>query len=545
MRKRGGANVTIRTFLASDVAFGVLATAGAAGAADLPARKAAIVAPPLLTWTGFYVGLSSGTSAGDISSAYTFFGPAPGPAAPEVQRIGSKLPFGDLFIVGQAGYNWQMANGVVLGVETDFSFGVLRKHAKADFSLYFPGFYNKLYGQARYGLDWQGSTRLRLGYALTPRFMPYVTGGLAYAAIAGDANWNTYVPGAQTSTADGAGSSVRLGWTLGAGFEYALGANLTFKTEYLYAQYGGAAYNLAMARQPAFGASGAGPNAADSVGVHTLRSGFNWKFGAPIIAATGGGPLGLFADVPGPRPVWTGFYAGVNGGYGAGQLDSRLTQFQTTLGGFELEDIRTRLGMRGFLAGGQLGYNFEFANHVVAGLETDLQWGGARTRGDVNFSDIVPGFAQALVGNARYGVDWFGSTRLRLGYAMDNGVLTYVTGGLAYAGLSGRINWTSSVTGAPIVAAVDGSSSGVKLGWTVGLGGEYPINDSLSIKSEFLYTRYAGMPVGGGGTLNAPGFATGPMAQRLDVGSVGVSLARVGLNWKIGGFGAAPVAAKY
>ncbi|MCB9998118.1 MAG: porin family protein [Methylobacteriaceae bacterium] len=535
-----------KSVLLSCVAFTALAFAGAASAADLPSRKAALIAPPVLTWTGFYVGLHSGTSAGDVSSSYNFLGPV-GVGSPDVQNLNSKLPFGDLFIGAQAGYNWQMANGAVIGVETDFSIGVLRKHASVQFGTYFPGFFNTLNGQARFGLDWQGSTRLRLGYAVTPRFLPYVTGGLAYASIAGDSNWNTFAAGiGTTSIVQGNGSSVRFGWTLGAGFEYALGGNLTFKSEYLYAQYGGAAYVQNTFHEPTTGASGSGPVASHAVGVHTLRTGFNYKFGLPVIAATGGGPLGLFADVPGPRASWTGFYVGVNGGYGGGVLESHLAQFQPTIGGgFEIESIRSKLGMGGFLAGGQAGYNHEYANHIVVGLETDLQWGGARTRGDATFGGSIPGFAQSLTGNARYGLDWHGSTRLRLGYAMGNGVLTYVTGGLAYAGLSGRINWTTSITGFPVFAAVDGSSSAVKLGWTVGFGGEYPITDRLSIRSEFLYARYAGMPVGGGGTLNPPAFATGPMVQTLEVRNVGTSTARVGLNYKFGGFGTAPVVAKY
>jgi len=519
--------------------------AGAAAAADLPSRKAVPIDPPLLTWTGFYLGVHSGTSAGDLSSTYNFLGPV-GVGAPDVQSLNSTLPFGDLFIGAQAGYNWQLSNRAVVGVETDLSVGVLRKHASVQFGTFFPGFFNTLNGQARFGLNWQGSTRLRLGYAVTPRFMPYVTGGLAYASIAGDANWNTFAFGiGPTSVAQGASSSVRLGWTLGAGFEYALGGNLTFKSEYLYAQYGGSAFIQSTLRHPLLGASGAGPVAAHTVGVHTLRTGFNYKFGAPVIASSGGGPLGLFADVPGPRPVWTGFYLGVNGGYGGGVLESHLAQFQPTIGGFEIESVRTKLGMGGFLAGGQAGYNYEFANHVVAGLETDLQWGGARTRGDATFAGVVPGFAQAFAGSARYGLDWHGSTRLRLGYAMGNGTLTYITGGLAYAGLSGRVNWTTSITGFPIFAVVDGSTSAVKLGWTLGFGGEYPITDRLSIRSEFLYARYAGMPVNGGGTLNPPAFAAGPMVQTLDVRNVSTSTARVGLNWKLGGFDPSPVVAKY
>lgn len=76
-----------------------------------------------------------------------------------------------------------------------------------------------------------------------------------------------------------------------------------------------------------------------------------------------------------------------------------------------------------------------------------------------------------------------------------------------------------------------------------GPGRRYPISDGLSIRSELLYARYAGLPVGGGGTINAA--PIGPMVQALEVRSVGTWTTRLGLNWKLGGFAAAPVVAKY
>ena len=512
------------------------------------------MAPPVFTWTGFYLGFNGGSAAGDVTSVRSFFAPpGAGAGSPEIQYLNSRLPFGDAFLGLQAGYNHQFGNGVVLGLETDFQFGLLRKHASAQYDDAFFGaggllFHNNLSGSARFGLDWYGTTRLRLGYALTPRFLPYLTAGLAYAAVAGDTSWATAAePGiGVTSIVDGAGSTIKLGWAVGGGFEYALGGRLSFKADYLYTEYGGASFPLTTLHAPAFGASGGGPLASRTVGVHAFRSGLNWKFGGDAVSAPAGdGLLAMFGFfTSSPRTSWTGLYVGANAGYGSGILESTLNQAQPNPGAvLEVQSVRTKLGIGGFSGGGQVGYNYEFANKIVAGVETDLQWGGAKIRGDAGFGDFQPGFSQGFNGQVRYGQDWFGTTRVRLGYASDYGVFSYLTGGLAYSGLSGSVSYTSGFTGVPMNTLANGSASGVRLGFAIGAGGEYALTENLSIRSEFLYTRTSGLPLGGGGTL-AAGVAS-PMFQRLSVKDVGIATTRVGLNWKLGWGGPERVVAKY
>ena len=75
-----------------------------------------------------------------------------------------------------------------------------------------------------------GTFRGRLGYALgsTAVWLPYVTGGLALAGIK---SWDAFWPASS--------SDLRAGWTIGGGIETILTTNLTFKLEYLYADFGG------------------------------------------------------------------------------------------------------------------------------------------------------------------------------------------------------------------------------------------------------------------------------------------------------------------
>src|SRR3989344_504165 len=79
---------------------------------------------------------------------------------------------------------------------------------------------------------------------------------------------------------------------------------------------------------------------------------------------------------------WTGFYAGVNGGYSAGP------------------------DVRGFTGGGQLGYNYQLSSNWVVGIEADAQY------------STQP--------------DWWGTVRGRAGYLLTPDVLLYATAGWAY-----------------------------------------------------------------------------------------------------------------
>lgn len=166
------------------------------------------------------------------------------------------------------------------------------------------------------------------------------------------------------------------------------------------------------------------------------------------------------ADMPrraAPAPVykapayapynWTGFYAGVNAGYGWG--DSSFSGVGGT-GGFDVD---------GGLIGGQLGYNWQMGR-AVFGLETDLDWSN------------VKGSAACGVVNCETKNTWLGTTRGRIGYAFDR-VMPYITGGAAY----GNVKASSAL----------GSADDTRFGWTLGAGAEFAIAGPWTAKVEYLY----------------------------------------------------------
>src|SRR3954451_24157709 len=124
------------------------ALAAPAAAADLAARPTytkAPVAPPVLTWTGFYIGAMGGYATVEDN------GPDGGLAG------------------GTIGYNWQQG-AIVFGVEADAAWSSLKGNGVI------PGFL----GTFNTKIQDTGSVRGRIGYAFGPTLV-YAAGGYAWA----------------------------------------------------------------------------------------------------------------------------------------------------------------------------------------------------------------------------------------------------------------------------------------------------------------------------------------------------------------------------
>ena len=202
IQNRKNAQNRLRTLvLAPAMALMGLMAAGSASAADLsvaPLYKAPpVVAPAAYNWSGFYVGVNGGggwsTSSWDTAGSINVSGGVAG---------------------GTAGVNWQLGHAV-LGLEGDVDWSSLKGSTTS----------TGCPAGCTTSNDWLSTVRGRAGYAFD-RFLPYVTGGVAF----GDVKASTPgFPGAsQTST----------GWTAGGGVELALTNNWTAKAEYLHVDLG-------------------------------------------------------------------------------------------------------------------------------------------------------------------------------------------------------------------------------------------------------------------------------------------------------------------
>ncbi|MFC4172895.1 outer membrane protein [Microvirga sp. GCM10011540] len=178
-------------------------------------------------------------------------------------------------------------------------------------------------------------------------------------------------------------------------------------------------------------------------------------------------PLPVIAPVP--VFTWTGFYVGVNAGYGWNTNDNGR-YFDPVLG-----IIVDSESDGGFVGGGQIGYNYQVGSFVF-GVETDIQYA------DIGGSNDA--FVDGVYVGDRSGDAWFGTVRARAGVAFDR-ALIYVTGGLAY----GDIGRGSSTYVDPVFGVVYGSNDDVSTGWTLGGGVEYAFTNNLTAKVEGLYVN--------------------------------------------------------
>jgi outer membrane immunogenic protein len=272
-----------------------------------------------------------------------------------------------------------------------------------------------------------------------------------------------------------------------------------------------------------------------------------------------------------PPPIfsWTGLYIGLNAGYtwsnnNAVDVDTADVFGNPALVGgpafgvasAALADGSVPAKIDGFIGGGQIGYNFQFANSFVVGLEADIQGIAASNGSHLVFSQAtVAGFPlnpidQNLSASRR--LDYLGTVRGRLGFTITPTLLVYGTGGLAYGQTKSSTSITQIVESDPIFLpnhySSFGSFSNTRVGWTAGGGVEWLFAPNWSVKAEYLYYDLGNVTYGlsplqnfstvGGGTLFTAG---APVSRTRFTGNI----VRAGLNYHFNLWGPAPIVAKY
>ena len=170
------------------------------------------------------------------------------------------------------------------------------------------------------------------------------------------------------------------------------------------------------------------------------------------------------ADIPRPvykgiRPVvayynWTGFYVGLNAGYGFGTSK------------WSLSPHRQQQAQAACWAAARSVTTTRSARSSGASRATST---GRTSR---TLSPALP-LVTCSTSNR-----WLATFRGRLGYAFDRW-LPYITGGGAY----GNVKATASLP----IAGLAASTSNNQFGWTVGAGLEYAFLGNWTAKLEYLY----------------------------------------------------------
>jgi outer membrane immunogenic protein len=221
---------------------------------------------------------------------------------------------------------------------------------------------------------------------------------------------------------------------------------------------------------------------------------------------------------------WTGFYAGGNLGYASGNSDSKVA-----LGGlwsgesqalqeFVTNNSQDRQNPSGVSFGFQAGYDYQFNNKFIIGLEVDyneLDLDESRQTplldGPVDFA-----FSNKVEVNHAF------SLRPKIGYGFDN-TLVYISAGVA---------WTSAEFSSDVISEFGYSKVGKKsktissLIWGVGV--EHKFFDNISAKLEYLKingdnTSYT--------TVDRPGNAFPGYSEKFNV-DLDYDIIRAGINYR-------------
>ena len=293
---------------------------GSAIAADLPSRKASVIAPsPAPMWTGFHVGLNAGgiwnnNNAIQVSTWPLENGMAPSFWAPLNGSVSSGSN-GGFIGGGQIGYDWQVpynGMGFVTGVEADIQ-GIAASGGNNSRNAIYPGpsngqalgsfkisdyVWNNVSGSAN--LQYLGTVRGRLGYLFTPTLLVYATGGLAYGGVSMNLNqsqfYNATSSGPGFSTTGGYAafgnanySNTQVGYSAGGGIEWMFLPNWSAKAEYLYYNLG----NVSVTSVTTVIPTGApaqlwtSSTATSTISGNIARAGVNYHFNlasAPVVA---------------------------------------------------------------------------------------------------------------------------------------------------------------------------------------------------------------------------------------------------------------------
>ncbi|MEJ2228478.1 MAG: outer membrane beta-barrel protein [Alphaproteobacteria bacterium] len=259
-----------------------------------------------------------------------------------------------------------------------------------------------------------------------------------------------------------------------------------------------------------------------------------------------------------PATIWTGLYVGGHVGGAWGDVDVTDVNELNTIDPHANVSISTS----GLLYGGQIGYNKQRGN-IVYGVEADIGYMNLDGSASAHMQDNGSGHyacdgyhehKQQCALDSKYSVSGglYGDLTARVGYANDK-ALFYVKGGAAFLNVdvnahynadnctnSGDNSYCSDNTN-PNPSTFDFSKSETMWGWTIGLGVEYAISRSLSLKAEYQHFDFGTLDMSYTDTYN---FAKWDNAISTLTGDsetdVTVDAVSVGLNYRFNG-GADPL----
>jgi outer membrane immunogenic protein len=223
------------------------------------------------------------------------------------------------------------------------------------------------------------------------------------------------------------------------------------------------------------------------------------------------------ADMPstsyGSGYSWTGLYIG---GHVGGGWDERDVGLFNTNNGDKIGIGTTKAS--GFLGGGQIGLDYQFAPNWVIGIEADVSAANLKDTASNNSASSNINSSSVQHDNT---IDLFGTARGRVGYALGSALL-FGSGGFAWA--NEKVTRTQLV--GTYYQATPGTvekASSTGKGWTAGGGLEWGFAQNWTARVEYLHVE-----------LGAESFVF-PLAHVRNDAKVTMDIARFGVNYRLGG----------
>jgi outer membrane immunogenic protein len=261
---------------------------------------------------------------------------------------------------------------------------------------------------------------------------------------------------------------------------------------------------------------------------------------------------------PAPAPSvasWTGFYLGVDAGYGWTNNSVTLAPNDpasasilagTGLGAPGEQPVVSSYNLRpsGAVGGIEAGYNWQVGRNWLWGIESDFSF--SRLNGQaIGTSLFVNGTTQSA--NVLQDTDWYGTIRGRLGWLATPNLLIFGTGGFAYGRVGESANYvfngigiggfainpagSFSVSCTVNVSCFLGNSNTIQTGWTAGGGAEWMFMPHVSLKAEYQIIDLGTQTVTTTAQI-APVAGTAPASFSAAFRDQ-IQVVRVGLNWHL------------
>ncbi len=221
----------------------------AADMAPAPVYTKEPVAPPLPSWSGFYLGSGVGFRSANVSEQ-TLSATEDGVSLLD-SPFCSFEPCGTTSSLGHTsfrfspyfGYNWQFAQQWLAGVEGDAGFG--SKTSTID-GVPLPGAgvfssFNSVGESFAVKTSWDASLRARIGYLATPDVLIYATAGPAWQRVEATSTCgpnNFFICGGIGITGVVTDTTTKLGYTVGGGIETLMGGHWLLRAEFRYSDFG-------------------------------------------------------------------------------------------------------------------------------------------------------------------------------------------------------------------------------------------------------------------------------------------------------------------